>query len=74
MLIDQVKDKENDTTEESTGAIPTESMDAADRDFVAKAVEAVERNIANPSYSVSQLSSDMCMERTGLYKRLVTLT
>lgn len=73
MLIDQVKDKENDTTEESTGAIPTESMDAADRDFVAKAVEAVERNIANPSYSVSQLSSDMCMERTGLYKRLVTL-
>ena len=48
-------------------------MDAPDRDFVAKAVEAVERNITNPSYSVSQLSSDMCMERTGLYKRLVTL-
>ena len=81
MLIDQVKDKENDTdkeddvTEESSGTISTESksMDAPDRDFVAKAVEAVERNITNPSYSVSQLSSDMCMERTGLYKHLVTL-
>lgn len=42
----------------------------ADNAFIAKAVEAVERNLNTPGYSVTQLSADLCMDRTGLYRKL----
>ena len=41
--------------------------------FVAKAVEFVERNLDTPGYSVVQLSADLCMDRTGLYRKLTAL-
>ena len=37
--------------------------------FISQAVEFVEKNLNN-NYSVEQLSRDMCMDRTGLYKKL----
>lgn len=47
--------------------------DAETDDFVRKAVELVEKNIGVRGYNVEQLSRDMCMERTGLYKRMTEL-
>lgn len=45
----------------------------ADNTFIAKAVEAVERNLNTPGYSVTQLSADLCMDRTGLYRKLTAM-
>jgi hypothetical protein len=33
----------------------------------------VEKNLHVPGYSVEQLSRDLCMERTGLYRKLVAM-
>ena len=45
----------------------------ADSEFLNKAVSLVEAHISTPGYSVEQLSKDLCMERSGLYKKLNTL-
>ena len=44
-------------------------MDAQDSEFLKKAIALVEKNLGK-QYTVEQLSSDLCMERTGLYKKL----
>mgnify|MGYP000799391407 CR=1 FL=1 len=36
-------------------------------------IELVEKNLHVPGYSVEQLSRDLCMERTGLYRKLVAM-
>lgn len=55
-------------------SVPTQTtLTETDKAFIAKAVEAVERNLDTPGYSVAQLSRDMCMDRTGLYRKLTTL-
>lgn len=41
----------------------------ANNEFLRRAIDLVEQHIGEP-YSVEQLSRDLCMERTGLYKRL----
>lgn len=41
--------------------------------FLTQAIELVEKNLHVPGYSVEQLSRDLCMERTGLYRKLVSL-
>ena len=41
--------------------------------FVSKVTAFVEQNISNSKYSVELLSKDMCMDRTGLYKKLSAL-
>lgn len=41
--------------------------------FLTQAIEQVEKNLHVPGYSVEQLSRDLCMERTGLYRKLVAL-
>jgi len=45
-----------------------------DEKLVQKALKCVEEHIRNPNYSVEQLSRDMNMDRTGLYRKLVSLT
>lgn len=52
---------------------PADENSLEENAFVAKAVKLVEDNMNTPGYSVEQLSRDLCMERTGLYKKLVTL-
>lgn len=62
--------------EASVTADPVEVSRAEDGEldnFVRKAVELVEKNIGVRGYNVEQLSRDMCMERTGLYKRMTEL-
>lgn len=44
-----------------------------DNAFLNKAVTLVEQHLNTPGYSVEQLSKDLCMERTGLYKKLTNL-
>lgn len=50
-----------------------ERMRNEDAEFVRKAAFLVESHINEQGYSVSELSRDLCMERTGLYKKLTAL-
>lgn len=45
-----------------------------DEDFIARAVEVVEKNIAETEFSVEDLSKAMLMSRVALYKKLLSLT
>jgi signal transduction histidine kinase/DNA-binding response OmpR family regulator len=45
-----------------------------DEKFIKSALETVERNIANPDFSVEELSRLMGMSRVLLYKKLLSLT
>lgn len=49
------------------------NIDTADTEFLTRAMELVEKNLNEPSYSVEMLSRDLCMDRTGLYRKLITL-
>lgn len=50
-----------------------EKISEADRDFIRRAMRLVEENMCNGNYTVEQLSRDMCMERTGLYKKMTAM-
>ncbi|HTG64988.1 MAG TPA: helix-turn-helix transcriptional regulator, partial [Flavobacterium sp.] len=41
--------------------------------FLTRALELVEKNLEVADYSVEQLSRDLCMDRTGLYRKLISL-
>lgn len=45
-----------------------------DQQFITKALELVEMNIANSDYSVQELSKDMAVSRAQLYKKTLELT
>ncbi|GGH30306.1 helix-turn-helix domain-containing protein [Sphingobacterium alkalisoli] len=49
---------------------PENSAEAA---FLSRAIAFVEKNLETPNYSVEQLSRDLNMDRTGLYRKLVNL-
>lgn len=53
------------------GAITSNTVDEK---LIKRVLDWVEKNIDNSSYSVEQLSSDMNMDRTGLYRKLVAVT
>lgn len=59
-------------TSETTVEDCRDHMDS-DTEFINRAVALVEQNLNTPGYSVEQLSRDLCMERTGLYRKLTTL-
>lgn len=60
-----------DTNQENSA--DTELTDY-DRQFLEKAIDSIERNISNETYGVDQFSSDMCMSRVNLYRRLLSIT
>jgi signal transduction histidine kinase/DNA-binding response OmpR family regulator/ligand-binding sensor domain-containing protein len=43
-----------------------------DEKLIKKALDCIEKNLDNSSYSVEDFSSDMNMERSGLYRKLVS--
>ncbi|WP_176842372.1 hybrid sensor histidine kinase/response regulator transcription factor [Chitinophaga filiformis] len=45
-----------------------------DEKFLKKALEAVEKQIDNPDFSVEDLSREMCMSRVTFYRKIVSLT
>lgn len=50
--------------------IDEKSMPKFDKDFLEKAVGLVERNIEDSEYNVERLSSDICMSRMSLYRKI----
>ena len=64
-------DTSSETDEERRDEEKT--LSAEDSRFIAHAVELVEKNIHSSGYSVEQLAKDLCMERTGLYRKLQSL-
>lgn len=78
-LIEQNKELEDEkesflTNENSEKTITkNDNINTADAEFLTRAIELVEKNLNEPNYSVEMLSRDLCMDRTGLYRRLITL-
>jgi signal transduction histidine kinase/ligand-binding sensor domain-containing protein/DNA-binding response OmpR family regulator len=72
-LIGQ-KGLRKDMFKKSIIAKPEEfTLTKIDQEFIKKAIRNIENNINNTSYSVEQLSRDMCMDRTGLYRKILAL-
>ena len=71
-LIEQVGqyERQTDMTEPELKEEP--KLSPSDNEFLTRAIKLVEENIDQP-YTVEQLSHDLCMERTGLYKKLTLL-
>lgn len=54
---------------------PTEiTITSLDGQLIQKALDCIEKNMDNADYSVQQLSNDLHMDRTVLYKKLQTIT
>jgi AraC-like DNA-binding protein/sugar lactone lactonase YvrE len=69
-LVERCSQLESSVSEEPE---PQEQMSEQEIDFMNRATVLVEKNLTNPAYSVEQLSRDLCMERTGLYKKLTQM-
>lgn len=52
---------------------PSSSLSDPEKEFIAKATSFVEQHLSDADYGVEQLAQDLCMERTGLYKKLTAL-
>lgn len=50
------------------------SSEPAEQELLQKARTLIEQHLSDSSYGVEQLAADLCMERTGLYKKIVALT
>ncbi len=44
-----------------------------DEELIQRATAFVENNLTTPNYTVERLAQDLCMERTGLYKKMVAM-
>ena len=56
-------------------ASPAEiDIETADEKFIKQALAVVEKNMANPDFSVEELSRELCMSRVALYKKLLLIT
>jgi len=60
---------EPESQQEETEQEPT----SQEKLFMERATLLVEQHLATPQYGVEQLAADLCMERTGLYKKLTSL-
>lgn len=79
-LVEQVNQYQNSEAMVVLGPEPDNAQDAdlpepttQEKEFMARATQLVEQHLATPQYGVEQLAADLCMERTGLYKKLTTL-
>lgn len=52
----------------------TSEAASAESEFIQKVRSIVEEHLQDSEYGVEQLAHDLCMERTGLYKKLTALT
>lgn len=62
----QYEEEQKKSQEEPKG----NNLSDADAEFLSRAIGLVEQNLHVSGYSVEQLSRDLCMERTGLYRKL----
>lgn len=61
-----------DVAAEKTSEPESVTLSSEETDFLQRVTALINQHIGD-SYSVEQLASDMCMERTGLYKRLTAI-
>lgn len=73
--VDRYKSESPATEDNPVSSNPDRSalLSEEDKRFVTHAMETVEKNLDTPGYSVANLSRDLCMDRTGLYRKLTTL-
>jgi signal transduction histidine kinase/ligand-binding sensor domain-containing protein/DNA-binding response OmpR family regulator len=50
------------------------TVTSVDEKFLKQALEAVEKQIDNPAFSVEDISRDMCMNRVTFYRKILSLT
>jgi len=63
------------TYQKQVDAKPTEMhVDSPDKLFIKKVLLLIDNNIANPNFSVEELSDDMCVSRYTLYKKILMMT
>lgn len=72
-LLEQQKERKEKLHTTSVDTTNENLMSASDEAFIRKALEYVENNLNNPDYSVELFSRDMGMDRTGLYRKLVSI-
>ena len=70
-LLAQPLRREAKYAEVNPSEIEIEPLDAQ---FLKQAKEIVEKNIANPDFTVEEMSRDLFMHRAGLYRKLLALT
>lgn len=68
------KKKEKCAEPVSCPAEPIPVAETPEPEFVAKARLLVEQHLEENEYGVEQLANDLCMERTGLYKKMKSLS
>lgn len=72
-LLEQ-QEKRKELFQSTRKSVPDNSLlSTADETFLRKVLQYVEQNIDNPEYSVEILSRDMGMDRTGLYRKLISI-
>ncbi|HVV03603.1 MAG TPA: ATP-binding protein, partial [Puia sp.] len=49
-------------------------VESSDEKFIRQALDLVEKNMANPDFSVEEMSRELFISRVALYKRLLALT
>lgn len=72
-LLEQQEKRKEQLKATPEGVQDDTLLSPADEAFLRKALQYVEQNLDNPDYSVEVLSRDMGMERTGLYRKLVSV-
>lgn len=69
-----VMKKETATEEQTTDEKTAEEQPGLNDEWLQQAIGYVEKNIADEHYSVEQLSSDLCMSRMTLYRKIQSAT
>lgn len=72
----KISEQKSNSGEQDESIVDNEitSNSYVDNEFVDRVRLTIEQNIATPNYTVERLAQDLCMERTGLYKKLVAMT
>ena len=69
------KGEHTDSTVSDTLSTPpaTAATIPIDHELVSRATTLVEQHLATPNYTVERLAQDLCMDRTGLYKKMTAM-
>jgi signal transduction histidine kinase/DNA-binding response OmpR family regulator len=73
MLLDQRRDRQQEFANETEVNPKKLTITPIDEEFLKKAVSLMEKNMSNSEYDVVAFSSDMAMERTTLYRKMVAV-
>ncbi len=62
-----IQESEHPSKTETTPSMPI------DHELISRATNLVEQNLSTPNYTVERLAQDLCMDRTGLYKKMTAM-